>query len=296
MKLPRRQFLHLAAGTAALPAVSRIASAQAYPTRPVRIIVTFPAGGLADILARLMGQYLSERLGQQFVIENRTGAGGNIGAEAVVRAPADGYTLLMVNASHAINATLYEKLNFNFLADIAPVASINRVPIVMVVHPSVPAKTVPEFIAYSKANPGSLTVASSGIGTPSHLAGELFKMMTGIPITHVPYRGAAPATTDLLGSQVQVFFTGVGNVIEYIKTARLRALAVSTATRLEVLPDIQTMSDFVPGYEAMERNAKVSKSWLPKTASRTFNCSSVTLVRSTDIRVLFTMRSIFLSS
>ena len=204
MKLPRRQFLHLAAGAAALPAVSRIAWAQAYPTRPVRIIVGFPAGGATDIVARLMGQWLSERLGQPFVIENRPGAGSNIATEAVVRAPPDGYTLLLVGPPNAINATLYEKLNFNFIRDIAPVAGIIRVPIVMVVNPSVPAKTVPEFIAYAKANPGKINMASAGNGTPHHVSGELFKMMAGVNMVHVPYRGAAPALTDLLGGQVQV--------------------------------------------------------------------------------------------
>ena len=204
MKLPRRQFLHLAAGAAALPAVSRFAWAQAYPSRPVRIVVGFAAGGGADIVARLMGQWLSERLGQPFVIENRPGAGSNIATEAVVRAPADGYTLLLVTVANAINATLYDKLNFNFIRDIAPVASIMRVPLVMVVNPSVPAKTVPEFIAYAKANPGKINMASAGIGTGAHIAGELFKMMAGVDMVHVPYRGAGPALTDLIGGQVQV--------------------------------------------------------------------------------------------
>jgi tripartite-type tricarboxylate transporter receptor subunit TctC len=250
MKLPRRQFLHLAAGAAALPAMARSAWAQAYPSKPVHLIVPFPAGGAVDITARLIGQWLSERLGEQFIIETRPGAGGNIGTEAVVHAPPDGYTLLMVDASVAINATLYDKLNFNFLRDIVPVASINRVPLVMEVTPSFPAKTVPEFMAYAKANPGKINIASSGNGTPPHVAGELFKMMTGVDMVHVPYRGAAPATADLLGGQVQVFFTGVANSVEYIKTGKLRALAVTTATRLQALPDIPTVSEFVPGYEA----------------------------------------------
>jgi tripartite-type tricarboxylate transporter receptor subunit TctC len=250
MKLPRRQFLHLAAGAIALPAVSRVARAQAYPSKPVHLIVPFPAGGAVDITARLIGQWLSERLGEQFIIEARPGAGGNIGTEAVVHAPPDGYTLLMVDASVAINATLYDKLNFNFLRDIVPVASINRVPLVMEVTPSFPAKTVPEFMAYAKANPGKINMASSGNGTPPHVAGELFKIMTGVDMVHVPYRGAAPATADLLGGQVQVFFTGVANSVEYIKTGKLRALAVTTATRLQALPDIPTVSEFVPGYEA----------------------------------------------
>ena len=250
MKLPRRQFLHLAAGAAALPAVSRIAWAQAYPTRPVRIIVGFAAGGAADIIARLIGQWLSERLGQPFVIENRPGAGSNIATEAVVRAPPDGYTLLLVGTANAINATLYDKLNFNFIRDIAPVAGIIRVPNVMVVNPSVPAKTVPEFIAYAKANPGKINMASGGIGTAAHVSGELFKMMAGVDMVHVPYRGAAPALTDLLGGQVQVMFASMPSSIEHIRAGKLRALAVTTATRSEALPDIPTVGEFVPGYEA----------------------------------------------
>jgi tripartite-type tricarboxylate transporter receptor subunit TctC len=250
MKLPRRNFLHLAAGAAALPAVSHFAWAQAYPTRPVRLIVPFAPAGASDILARLMGQWLSERLGQQFVIDNRPGAGGNIGTEAVVRAPADGYTLLIVGAWNAINATLYDKLNFNFLRDIAPVASVIRSANVMVVNPSVPAKTVPEFIAYAKANPGKLTMASAGNGTPSHVSGELFKMMAGVDMVHVPYRSAGSALTDLLGGQVQITFPTTVSSIEYIRAGRLRALAVTTATRLEALPDIPTVAEFVPGYEA----------------------------------------------
>jgi tripartite-type tricarboxylate transporter receptor subunit TctC len=250
MKLPRRNFLHLAAGAAALPAVSHFAWAQAYPTRPVRLIVPFAPAGASDILARLMGQWLSERLGQQFVIDNRPGAGGNIGTEAVVRAPADGYTLLIVGAWNAINATLYDKLNFNFLRDIAPVASVIRSANVMVVNPSVPAKTVPEFIAYAKANPGKLTMASAGNGTPSHVSGELFKMMAGVDMVHVPYRSAGSALTDLLGGQVQITFPTTVSSIGYIRAGRLRALAVTTATRLEALPDIPTVAEFVPGYEA----------------------------------------------
>jgi tripartite-type tricarboxylate transporter receptor subunit TctC len=230
--------------------MSRVARAQIYPSRPVRIVVGLAAGGGADIMARLIGQWLSERLGQQFIIENRPGAGTNIATEAVVRAPADGYTLLLVNAPAAINATLYEKLNFNFIRDIAPVASISRVPNVLVVHPSFPAKTVPEFIAYAMANPGKISMASPGIGSPQHVAGELFKMMTGVNMQHVPYRGAAPALTDLLGGQVQVFFATTPASIEYIKVGRLHPLAVTTATRWEGLPDIPTLSDFVPGFEA----------------------------------------------
>jgi tripartite-type tricarboxylate transporter receptor subunit TctC len=249
---PRRRFLGLAAGAAALPAVSRIAWAQAYPTRPVRIIVGFPAGGSGDIIARLMGQWLSERLGQTFIIENRPGAAGNIATEAVVRAPADGNTLLMVAATNAINATLYDKLNFNFVRDIAPVAGIIRMPLVMVVHPSSQAKTVPEFIAYAKANPGKLNMASPGNGTVNHVAGEMFKMMAGINMVHVPYRGGAPAYTDLLGAQVEVYFGQLVGAIEYIRDGKLRALAVTTSTRSEALPDIPTVADFVPGYEASD--------------------------------------------
>jgi tripartite-type tricarboxylate transporter receptor subunit TctC len=250
MKLPRRQFLQLAAGAAALPAGSRFAWAQAYPSRPVRIIVPFAPAGSTDIVARLMGQWLSERLGQQFVIENRPGGGGNIGTEAVVRASPDGYTLLLVGGGNAINATLYDKLNFNFIRDIAPVAGIERHPYVMVVNPSFPPKAVSEFIAYAKANPGKLTMASAGIGTPSHLFGELFKMMAGVDMVHVPYRSAGPALTDLLGGQVQVMFPTTVSSIEYIKTGRLRALAVTTATRSDALPDIPTVGEFVAGYEA----------------------------------------------
>jgi tripartite-type tricarboxylate transporter receptor subunit TctC len=249
MKLPRRNFLHLAAGAAALPAVSRIARAQAYPTRPVRIIVGLAAGGPADIVARLIAQWLSERLGQPFVVENRTGAATNIATEAVVRAPADGYTLLFVTAANAINTSLYEKLNFNLSRDIVPVASLIRAPSVMEVNPSVPARTVPEFIAYAKANPGKLTMASSGIGTPSHVFGELFKFMTGVNLVHVPYRGAAPALADLLAGQVQVLFDPMPNPIEYIKAGKVRPLAITTATRSEALPDVPTVSEFVPGYE-----------------------------------------------
>jgi tripartite-type tricarboxylate transporter receptor subunit TctC len=251
MKPPhRRRFLHLAAGAAALPAVSRVARAQAYPTRPVRVVVPFAPGGASDVVARLMSQHLSERLGQQFVVENRPGGGSNIGTEAVAHAPPDGYALLMIDTSPVINASLYEKLNFNFVRDIAPVATINRVPLVMEVNPSVPARTLPDFIAYARANPGKINMASAGNGTPSHLAGELFKLMTGVAMTHVPYRGAAPATTDLLGGHVQVFFTGVANAVEYIKAGKLRALAITTTTRLEVLPEIPTIGDFVQGYEA----------------------------------------------
>src|SRR5262245_56343786 len=245
----RRQFLHLAAGAAAVPALSRFAWAQAYPSRPVRLVVGAPAGGGFDIVARLTGQWLSERLGQSFVIENRPGASSNIATEAVVRALPDGYTLLLVTAANAINTSLYEKLSFNLSRDIAPVASITRVPYPIVANLSVPSRTVLEFIAYAKANPGKLTMASGGVGTPSHLEGELFKTMTGVDMLLVPYRGVAPALTDLLGGQVQVMFTSMPSVIEYIRAGRLRALAVATATRSDALRDIPTVGEFLPGYE-----------------------------------------------
>ena len=250
MKLARRRFLYLATAAAALPSVSRMATAQTYPTRPVRLIIGYPPGGSADITARLLGQWLSERLGQPFVIESRPGASTNIATEAVVRAPPDGYTLLLVAPANAINATLYEKLNFNFISDIVPVAGIIRFPNVMVVNPLVPAKTVPEFIAYAKANPGRLNMASSGNGSTIHVSGELFKMMTGVNMVHVPYRGGAPALTDMISGQVQVMFDNVPTSIEFIRAGKLRALAVTTATRSEVLPDLPTVADFVPGYEA----------------------------------------------
>jgi tripartite-type tricarboxylate transporter receptor subunit TctC len=248
MKLPRRQFLHLAAGAAALPAVSRTARAQAYPTRPVRIIVGFPAGFAADIAARLIAQSLSDSLGQQFVVENRPGAGSNIAADAVVRATPDGYSLLLVTQTNAINATLYENLGFNFIRDIAPVAGIGAAPFVMVVSPLVPAKTVPEFIDYAKANPAKVNMSSPGTGSAGHVFGELFKIMTGVDMVHVPYR--ASFVPDLLTGQVQVGFTTIGAVIEHIRTGKLRALAVTTATRVDVLPDIPTLGEFVSGYEA----------------------------------------------
>jgi len=248
MKLSRRRFLHLAACAAALPAASR-AWAQAYPTRSVRIMVASPPGGTADFLARLMGQWLSERLGKPFIVENRQGAGTNIAAEAVANANPDGYTLLLVNPAHALNATLYDKLNFNFIRDIAPVAGLLRAPNVMEVHPSVPAKTIPEFIAYAKAHPGKINYASAGTGTLLHVAGELFKMMAGIDMVHVPYRGTAPALTDLLGGQVQMMCDNISTSIEHIRAGKLRALAVTTATRSEMLPHLPTVGDFLPGFE-----------------------------------------------
>ena len=249
MKLPRRQFLHLAVGAVALPAVPRFAWADTYPSRPVRFIVGFPAGNASDILARLTGQWLSERLAQNFVIENRPGAGGSIGTEVVVVAPPDGYTLLLVVASHAMNAALYEKLNFNFIRDIAPVASICGNPYVMVVTPSFPARTIPEFIAYAKSNPGKINMASAGIGGPTHVFGELFKATTGVDLVHVPYRSSF--VPDLLGGQVQVVFAPITHLIAYIRSGKLRPLAVTAATRSEALPDIPTVAEFVPGYDAI---------------------------------------------
>ena len=248
MRFPRRHVLHLAASAAVLPAMPRLARAQSYPSRPVRWIVGFAAGGPQDIVARLLAQQLSERLGQQFVIENRAGAGGNIGTEAVVRSPPDGYTMLMIGPSATINATLYDNLSFVFLRDIAPVASIIRTSNVMEVHPSFPAKTVPEFIAYAKANPGKLNMASNGKGSANHVFGELFKAMAGVDLVHVPYRGSF--YPDLLAGQVQVTFTPIPGVIGYIRAGQLRALAVTSATRSETLPDIPTVGEFVPGYEA----------------------------------------------
>jgi tripartite-type tricarboxylate transporter receptor subunit TctC len=250
VKLPRRRFLQLAAAAAALPVLSRFALAQAYPTRPVRLIVGFAAGGPGDALVRLMGQWLSEQLGQPFVIENRPGGGSNVATEAVVKAPPDGHALLFVTSANAINATLYQKLSFDFIRDIAPVAGLIRMPNVMAVHPSVPATTVPELIAYAKANPDKLSQAAGGIGTSGHLAGELFKMMTGVNMVLVPYRGGGPALTDLLAGLVQVYFGPTPASIEYIRAGKLRALAVTTATRSEALPNIPTMAEFVPGYEA----------------------------------------------
>jgi tripartite-type tricarboxylate transporter receptor subunit TctC len=250
MKFPRRRFLQLTSIAAALSALRRPALALDYPTRPVRWVVGYPPGGPQDIVARLVGQVLSERFGQQFIIENRSGAGGNIGAEAVINAAPDGYTMLLVGSPNAINATLYDKLNFVFLRDIVPVASIGRVPLVMEVHPSVPAKTVPEFIAYAKANPGKINYASAGNGTPQHVSAELFKIMTGVTMLHVPYRGAAPAVTDMISGHVQVMFDPMPTAIEQIKAGRLRGLAVTTTKRSDALPDLPTVSEFLPGFAA----------------------------------------------
>jgi tripartite-type tricarboxylate transporter receptor subunit TctC len=250
MRLPRRKFLLLAAGAAALPTLWRVACAQAYPTRPVRIVVTYPAGSTSDILARLLAQWLQDRLRQPFVIEIRPGAGGTVGTEAVVRATPDGYTLLLVAGAHTINTTLYEKLSFNFLRDIAPIGSISREGNVLVVNLSVPARTLPEFISYAKANPGKMNMASAGNGGPGHVAGELFKMMTGIDLVHIPYRGSPAALTDLLGGQVQVYFVTLSPAMEHIRNDTVRALAVTTAARSDALPELPTVGEFVPGYEA----------------------------------------------
>jgi tripartite-type tricarboxylate transporter receptor subunit TctC len=249
LKFPRRQFLHLAAGAAALQAVPRVARAQSYPTRPVRIIVAAAAGNTGDLMARLLGQWLSERLGQPFIIENRPGAGSNIGTEAVVRAPPDGYTLLSVAFGNAINATLYDKLNFNFIRDIASVAGLIRVPNIMEVNLSFPATTVPDFIAYAKANPGKINFASAGTGTSLHISGELFKMMTSLDLVHVPYRGQAPALSDLIGGQVQVMFDNMTTSIEFVRDGKVRPLAITAAERSHVLPDVPTIREFVPGFE-----------------------------------------------
>ena len=250
MKLPRRKFLHLAAGAAALPAVSRFAFAQAYPTRPVHIIVPVPPGGALDIIARLMGKWLGERLGQNFIIENRPGGGTNIGVEAVVRAPADGYTLLLIPGSVTANTTLYQHLKFNFVRDIVPIAMISSLPLVMEVNVSNPAKTVPEFVAWAKANKGKVNMASGGTGSTSHIGGELFKMMTGIDMVHVPYHGGAPAVTDLMGGQVQVYFSPLPESIAVIKAGKVRALAVTTAKRSAALPDVPAIAESVPGFDA----------------------------------------------
>ena len=271
MKLPRRKFLDLAAGAVALPVVARVARAQAYPIRPVRLIVCFAAGGPSDITARLIGQWLSERLGQSFIIENRQGAGGNIATEMVVRARPDGYTLLEATSTNAWNVALYRNLSFDFIRDLAPVAGVCRYAGVMVVNPSVPAETVPEFIVYAKANPGKINMGSGGAGTPSHLYGELFKKMTGVDLVHVPYRGGGPAVIDLLSGQVQVFFGTVSVSIDHIRSGKLRALGVTTSTRMDVLPDVPPMSDFVPGYEANGWEGIVAPKDLPPEIIDTLN-------------------------
>jgi tripartite-type tricarboxylate transporter receptor subunit TctC len=271
MKFQRRQFLRLAAAAAVLPAVSSIASAQAYPTRPVRLIIGYTPGGSADLTARLMGQWLSERLGQPFVIENRPGGGTNIATEAVIRAAPDGYTLLLVAPANAINATLYDKLNFNFLQEIEPIAGIIRFPNVVVVNPSVPVNTIPELIAYAKANPGKLNMASSGNGSTIHMSGELFKMLTGINMVHVPYRGGAPALTDMLSGQVQVMFDNIPTCAEHVKSGKLRGLAVTSTARSDVLPDLPTVADFLPGYEASAWYGLAAPKGTPREMVETLN-------------------------
>jgi tripartite-type tricarboxylate transporter receptor subunit TctC len=271
MQASRRRFLGFAGAAAALPAVSSLGWTQVYPTRSVRILVGFPAGGVGDIVARLIGQWLSDRLGQPFVVENRVGAGTNIATEAVLRAPADGYTLLLATSANAINATLYEKLNFDFVHDVAPIASIVDSPLVMEVNPTFAPKTVVEFLAYAKANPGKLSMASGGIGSPNHIAGELFKMMTGIEMIHVPYRGDTPAIADLIGGQVQVYFGTLGGSIEHIRAGKLRALAITTAMRSEALPNIPTLSDTLPGYEASAWQGIVAPRNTPPELVRTLN-------------------------
>src|SRR5689334_139813 len=250
MKFPRRAFMHLAVGAAAVPVAPHVARAQAYPSKPVRIVVGFPAGGATDIMARLMGEWLTQRTGQQFIIENKPGASGNIGTETVARSPADGYTLLQAVTPNAINAALYSHLSFDFMKDFAPVIYLARLAYVVVVNPSVPATTLPEFIAYAKANPGKINYGSAGQGTPQNIGCELFKMMTGVNLVHVPYKGGAPAVADLISGHVQVIFAPVSEAIQQIKAGKLRALAVTTAKRLDAFPDLPTVGDFVPGYEA----------------------------------------------
>jgi tripartite-type tricarboxylate transporter receptor subunit TctC len=252
MKLLRRRFLQLTAGVVAAPAFPQLAFALDYPSRPARIVAGFAAGGGVDITARLIGQWLGDHLGQNFIVENRTGAGGNIGTEAVVNAAPDGYTLLLATVPNAVNASLYEKLSFNFVRDIAPVGGVIRVPMVVLVNPEVPARSLAEFISYAKANPGKVNMASAGSGSAPHMAGELFKIMTGVDMVHVPYRGQGPALTDLLGGQVQILFAAAPGTADYVKTGKLRALAVTTATRMQEMPDIPTVGDFVPGYEASQ--------------------------------------------
>jgi tripartite-type tricarboxylate transporter receptor subunit TctC len=254
MTLRRRRFLQISAAAAALPVLPHLARAETYPSRTVRIIVATSAGGTTDIVARLLGQWLADKLGQSFVVENRTGGGNNIGTEAAARSPADGYTLFMANTVNAINTTLYKNLNYNFITDLVPVAIVMRSPVIMQVHPSVPAKTVPEFIAYAKANPGKVNMGSGGVGATGHMAGELFQLMAGIKLTHVPYRGESLALTDLLGGQVQVVFATAGSSIQYIKADKLRPLAVTTAERIALLPDLPTLKEFLPGYEASSWN------------------------------------------
>jgi tripartite-type tricarboxylate transporter receptor subunit TctC len=288
MTISRRRFLHLAAGAAGLPAISTPARAQAWPARPVRLIVGYTPGGSADLTARLTGQWLSERLGQAFVVENRPGGGTNIATEAALRAPPDGYTLLLAAPANAINATLYDKLNFNFLAEAEPVAGLIRFPNVVVVNPSLPVKTIPELIAYAKANPGKLNMASSGNGSTIHMSGELFKMLTGINMVHVPYRGGAPALTDLISGQVQVMFDNIPTCAEHVKSGKLRGLAVTSTTRSEVLPDLPTVSDFLPGYEASAWYGFVAPKNTPAAVIDTLNKATNTALADPVIKTRFT--------
>jgi tripartite-type tricarboxylate transporter receptor subunit TctC len=294
MTFPRRQFLQLAAGAAVLPAVSRIAQAQTWPARPVRLIIGYTPGGSADLTARLMGQWLSERLGQPFVIENRPGGGTNIATEAVVRAPPDGYTLLLAAPANAINATLYDKLNFNFLRDVEPVAGIIRFPNVVVVNPQVPVKSIPELIAYAKANPGKLNMASSGNGSTIHMSGELFKMLTGIDMVHVPYRGGAPALTDIISGQVQVMFDNIPTCAEHVKSGKLRGLAVTSTTRSEVLPDLPTVADFLPGYEASAWYGIVAPKNTPAAVIDTLNKATNAILAEPAAKTRFSELGAFL--
>src|SRR4051794_24284212 len=288
MKFQRRQFLQLAAGAAVLPGLSIKAKAQAYPSRPIRLIIGYTPGGSADLTARLMGQWLSERLGQPFVIENRPGGGTNIATEAVVRAPSDGYTLLLAAPANAINATLYDKLNFNFLRDVEPVAGIIRFPNVVVVNPQVPVKTIPELIAYAKANPGKLNMASSGNGSTIHMSGELFKMLTGINMVHVPYRGGAPALTDMISGQVQVMFDNIPTCAEHVKSGKLRGLAVTSTTRSEVLPDLPTVADFLPGYEASAWYGFAAPKNTPAGVIHTLNRATNAALAELTVKTRFT--------
>ena len=284
MPLPRRTFLQLAACVSALPVAARNAWAQAYPARPVRVVVPVAAGGANDVTARLIGQWLSDRLGQQFVIENRPGAGTNIGTEAVIRSPADGYTLLIAGSNAAINATLFEKLNFNFIRDTTPIGSVIRVPQLMQVHPAVPAKTVPEFIAYAKANPGKIAMGSGGNGSPAHVVGEYFKLMTGTDLTHVPYRGAAPAVTDLIGGQIQVAFTELATSLGHVKSGSLRALAVTTTARSEALPDVPTLNEFIPDFEASQWVGLVAPKDTPRDIIEKLNAEISAALRDAKLK------------
>ena len=287
MKPNRRKFLKMAACAAAFPAAAPTARAQSYPARPVRVVVPVAAGGANDVTGRIIAQWLSERLGQQFVIENRPGAGTNVGTEAVIRSPADGYTLLISGSNAAINPSLFKALNFNFIRDTAPIGSIVRVPQLMQVNPSVPAKTVPEFIAHAKANPGKIAMGSGGNGSPAHVIGEYFKLMTGTDLTHVPYRGAAPAVTDLIGGQIQVAFTEMATSLGHVKAGKLRALAVTTTARTEALPDVPTLSDFIPGFEASQWVGLVAPKDTPPAIIERLNAEINAALRNSAIKARF---------